>query len=41
MLVTGNNKKEILTTIMNEGNTPANKLINERSETILIIDQEI
>ena len=34
LLVTGNNKKEILTTIMNEGNTPANKLINERSETI-------
>ena len=41
LLVTGNNKKEILTTIMNEGNTPANKLINERSETILITDQEI
>jgi len=41
LLVTGNNKKEILTTIMNEGNTPANKLINERNETILITDQEI
>ena len=40
-LVTGENKKEILTTILNDGKTPANKLINERSETILITDQAI
>ena len=41
LLVTGNNKKEILKTIMNNGNTSANKLINERKKTILITDQEI
>ncbi|MDA8812718.1 6-phosphogluconolactonase [Acidimicrobiia bacterium] len=41
LLVTGNNKKEILKSIMNNGNTPANKLINERKKTILITDQEI
>ena len=40
-LVTGENKKEILTTILNDGKTPANKLINDRSETILITDQAI
>ena len=40
-LVTGENKKEILTTILNNGKTPANKLINDRSETILITDQAI
>jgi 6-phosphogluconolactonase len=41
LLVTGNNKKEILKSIMNNGNTSANKLINERKKTILITDQEI
>ena len=41
LLVTGNNKKEILKSIMNNGNTSANKLINERKTTILITDQEI
>ena len=41
LLVTGNNKKEILKSIMNNGNTSANKLINERKKTILIYDQEI
>ena len=41
LLVTGNNKKEILNSIMNNGNTSANKLINERKKTILITDQEI
>ena len=40
-LVTGENKKEILSTILDDGNTPANKLINNRSETILITDQAI
>ena len=33
LLVTGNNKKEILKSIMNNGNTSANKLINERKKT--------
>ncbi|MDC0002090.1 6-phosphogluconolactonase [Acidimicrobiia bacterium] len=32
LLVTGNNKKEILKSIMNNGNTSANKLINERKK---------
>ena len=41
LLVTGNNKKEILKSIMNNGNTSANRLINERKKTILITDQEI
>ncbi len=41
LLVTGNNKKEIVKSIMNNGNTSANKLINERKKTILITDQEI
>jgi len=41
LLVTGNNKKEILKSVMNNGNTSANKLINERKKTILITDQEI
>ncbi len=41
LLVTGTNKKEILKSIMNNGNTSANKLINERKKTILITDQEI
>ncbi|MDC0476052.1 6-phosphogluconolactonase [Acidimicrobiia bacterium] len=41
LLVTGNNKKEILKSIMNNGNTSANKLINERKKIILITDQEI
>ena len=41
LLVTGNNKKEILKSIMNNGNTSANKLINERKKPILITDQEI
>ena len=41
LLVTGNNKKEILKSIMNNGNTSANKLVNERKKTILITDQEI
>ena len=41
LLVTGDNKKEILKSIMNNGNTSANKLINERKKTILITDQEI
>ncbi|MDA9036771.1 6-phosphogluconolactonase [Acidimicrobiia bacterium] len=41
LLVTGNNKKEILKSIMNNGDTSANKLINERKKTILITDQEI
>ena len=40
-LVTGENKKEILSTILDDGKTPANKLINDRSETILITDQAI
>ena len=41
LLVTGNNKKEILKSIMNKGNTSSNKLINERKKTILNTDQEI
>jgi len=41
LLVTGTNKKEILKSIMNNGNTSANKLINGRKKTILITDQEI
>ena len=41
LLVTGNNKKEILKSIMNNGNTSANKLINERKKTILVTDQQI
>ena len=41
LLVTGNNKKEILKSIMNNGNTSANKLISERKKKILITDKEI
>ncbi len=39
LLVTGKSKNEIVKTIMNNGNTPANKLINERNQTFLITDQ--
>ena len=41
LLVTGYNKKEVLQTIMNNGDTSANKLINERNQTFLVTDQEI
>ena len=41
LLVTGSNKKEVLQTIMDNGDTSANKLINERSQTFLVTDQEI
>ena len=37
--VTGQNKKQILSEILNNGSTPANDLINNRTETILITDQ--
>ena len=39
LLVTGKSKNEIVKTIRNNGNTPANKLINERNQTFLITDQ--
>ncbi len=41
LLVTGSNKKEVLQTIMDNGDTSANKLINERNQTFLVTDQEI
>ena len=41
LLVTGDNKKEIVKKIMDDGNTSANKLINERKKTILVTDQKI
>ena len=41
LLVTGENKKNILSEILNNGNTPANDLIDKRSETFIITDQSI
>tara|TARA_Y100000389_G_scaffold115225_2_gene112303 strand:- start:4214 stop:4882 length:669 start_codon:yes stop_codon:yes gene_type:complete len=41
LLVTGENKKAILKTILDNGTTPANELIKNRKETILITDQSI
>jgi len=39
LLVTGDNKNQILSEILNNGSTPANDLINNRTETFLITDQ--
>ena len=41
LLVTGDNKSQILSEILNNGSTPANDLINNRTETFLITDQSI
>ena len=39
LFVTGDNKNQILYDILNNGSTPANDLINNRTETFLITDQ--
>ena len=39
LLVTGDNKNQILSEILNNGSTPTNDLINNRTETFLITDQ--